>query len=131
MQPPRLETTDKTAYRADEPKLMTGITLSSESIENRNTLASVVKSIIEETEMETEDIEIHSGIYDPDWSRGDPCPHCGGEVFSVMVLNDEIYGIEDGKLEFHKKGEAVGQELSYFCQTCDELVQEVPYKSLL
>jgi hypothetical protein len=74
---------------------MPGIALSSDSIDNPNILATVIREILNASEADTTDISIHTGEYHEDWSTDEPCPHCGGERFAVMSANHEIYEIDE------------------------------------
>jgi hypothetical protein len=111
---------------------MPGIALSSDSIDNPNILATVIKEILHTSDADTTDITVHAGEYHEDWSADAPCPYCGGERFAIMCANHEIYEIdENGHLVFIEKGDSVGPNLSYFCWECEEVIQKIPYRQLL
>lgn len=111
---------------------MPGIAITSDSIDNPNELGTAIEEALKETEMETNDINIHTGTYHENWDSNEPCPYCGGEHFIVPVANNERYVQNDeGHLIFEETTDDVGPMLGYFCDDCDELIAQVPYSKLL
>jgi hypothetical protein len=66
-----------------------------------------------------------------DWSPGEPCPTCGGDVLSVMEATENHYeSIEDEsgeyRLEYVTYGDAIGPTLTYWCLECETVIRGIP-----
>jgi hypothetical protein len=105
------------------------------STDQRSTdIATRLEDIFEQSEADTADLSVRSLLEmdeATDWSAGDPCPACGGEVFSVMEATEHHYeSIEDEPGEYHLEyathGDAMGPTLNYWCFDCETVVRGVP-----
>lgn len=111
---------------------MPGIAISSGRIDNPNKLAAVIEQALDEADIETDDIDVHTGTYHEDWNNNGPCPSCGTERFVVPTVNHEVYTLDENNDQvFHEKTDDVEAMLGFFCNECDEFIMRVPYSELL
>jgi hypothetical protein len=75
-------------------------------------------------------LEIRQSISEPDWEFGKPCPVCGNETLSSMMVSEDIYSSNDGEFEYVKNGNAIGPVLSVVCPECRTHLSHVPYQNL-
>jgi hypothetical protein len=75
-------------------------------------------------------IEIRKSSHEPDWEFGEPCPVCGNETLSAMMVTEEIYNSSDGEFEYVKNGDAIGPVLSVVCPECRTHLSHIPYQNL-
>jgi hypothetical protein len=97
-------------------------------------LAARVEQLFKQADAATDDLSV-TGLAESDeaaeWTAGDPCPHCGGTVLSVMEVTEHHYeSIEDEPGEYHLEyatyGDAIGPTLSYQCLDCETDIRGIP-----
>jgi hypothetical protein len=114
---------------------MTNTVFITSSTDQRSTdIATRLEHIFEQSEADTADLSV-KGLFEmdeaADWSSGEPCPACGGEVFSVMEATEHHYqSIEDAPGEYHLEyatyGDAIGSTLNYWCLNCETVIRGIP-----
>lgn len=110
------------------------IFITSSTDQHSTNLAARIEQLIEQADTETDDLSVRS-LFGCDeaanWTAGDPCPRCGGTVFSVMEVTEHLYeSVKDGPDEYHLEyathGDAIGPTLDYRCLDCETDIRGIP-----
>lgn len=97
-------------------------------------LVARIEQLFEQADANIDDLSV-TGLAESDeaadWRAGDPCPHCGGTILSVMEVTENLYeSVEDEPGEYHLEyatyGDAIGPTLSYQCSECMTDIRGVP-----
>jgi hypothetical protein len=108
--------------------------ITSSTDQHSTAIAHRLERIFEQSEADTADLSVR-GLLEmdeaTDWAPGEPCPACGGEVFSVMEATEHHYqSIEDSPGEYHLEyathGDAIGPTLNYWCLECETVIRGIP-----
>ena len=104
------------------------VIISGESVESREALGTALEAGLKQTDLNTEDIGVHTGDEHDEWEPGEPCPECGSDRISVMVLSEDIEHHDHQQSEFLKKGDTLGPALSHTCAECLTHLDHLPYE---
>lgn len=101
--------------------------VSSDEVDDRHELATILLNALDEADVDL-DLNVYEGNRHPDWDRDGPCPECGGEKISIIELDDSIYTWDEdaGELTYDGVGHCTGTQVSYFCQSCEQVIAEHP-----